>query len=264
MSFATWLLYLATDIALSLTPGPAVLFVVGTALRHGLRASLGGNLGILFANTLYFVASAAGLGVLLATAEPVFVFLKYAGAAYLVWLGIAAFRAASRAKDRALRPEPSAETVENRDVFDKPTRATALASDAKADASQFERTDSRRASADGSGRSAREAQASDLRIFGFWAAFRAATLLQLGNPKAILFFTALLPQFVDPSGAWPVPLQIAALAVTGVVAEFFVLLFYGAIAARAAAATQSPQMLAAFERASGLCLIGCAALALAA
>ena len=123
---------------------------------------------------------------------------------------------------------------------------------------------SRRVSAEGSGRAARKATTASEHLFGFWAAFRAATLLQLGNPKAILFFTALLPQFVDPAGAWSVPLQIAALAVTGVVAEFFVLLSYGAIAARAAAATASPQMLAAFERASGLCLIGCAALALAA
>ncbi|HVF34456.1 MAG TPA: LysE family transporter, partial [Candidatus Saccharimonadia bacterium] len=98
MPFATWLLYLVTDVALALTPGPAVLFVVGTGLRHGFRPALGANLGILTANTIYFAASALGLGVLLAAAEPVFVALQWIGAAYLVWLGVASLRAASRAR----------------------------------------------------------------------------------------------------------------------------------------------------------------------
>ena len=120
MTIATWLLFLATDVALSLTPGPAVLFVIGTGLRRGLPAAIGANLGILFANTIYFVLSAFGLGLLLSTAEPVFVALKWLGAAYLVWLAIGAFRAAANTKARAVRVEDPAETVENRDVFDEP------------------------------------------------------------------------------------------------------------------------------------------------
>src|SRR5688572_8754441 len=120
MSIATWLLFLATDVALSLTPGPAVLFVIGTGLRRGLPAAIGANLGILFANTIYFVVSAFGLGLLLTTAEPVFIALKWFGAAYLVWLAVGAFRAAARAKADAVRVEDSAETFENRDVFEEP------------------------------------------------------------------------------------------------------------------------------------------------
>lgn len=221
MSFATWLLYLVTDVALALTPGPAVLFVVGTGLRHGLRPALGANLGILSANTIYFVASALGLGVLLAAAEPVFVALKWIGAAYLFMLGIASLRAASRARPAA------------------PARRDAIAAGvAVAQAAPPDRA--------------------------FATAFRAAILLQLGNPKALLFFTALLPQFVSPESTLPVGAQIAILGVTGNVAEFFVLAGYGLLAARAARLGDDPRLLATFERASGVCLIGCAALALAA
>ncbi|HET9485385.1 MAG TPA: LysE family transporter [Xanthomonadales bacterium] len=222
MSFATWLLYLVTDVALALTPGPAVLFVVATGLRHGLRPALGANLGILAANTVYFVASALGLGVLLASAEPVFVALKWLGAAYLVWLGIASLRAAAHAGRRGAGEPPAA-----------------LAAGAKLPAAT---------------------PGGD----AFATAFRAALLLQLGNPKAILFFTALLPQFVSPESSLPVAAQVAILGATGNAAEFLVLAGYGLLASRAARMSDDPRLLATFERASGVCLLGCAALALAA
>ena len=224
MSFATWLLYLVTDVALALTPGPAVLFVVATGLRHGMRPALGANLGILAANTIYFVASALGLGVLLASAEPVFVALKWLGAAYLVWLGVASLRAAAHAGRRGAGEPPAA-----------------LAAGATLPA---------------------PAAAPGGRAFA--TAFRAALLLQLGNPKAILFFTALLPQFVSPESLLPVAAQVAILGATGNVAEFFVLAGYGLLASRAARMSDDPRLLATFERASGVCLLGCAALALAA
>ncbi len=227
MLLATWLLFLVTDVALSLTPGPAVLFVVGTGLRHGFRASIGANLGVLSANLVYFAISAFGLGVLLATAAPVFVALKWAGAAYLVWLGVSAWRAASRV---ARAPAPSASADD----------------------------------ADGASAAGRHEPQAKSANTGAATAYRAALLLQLGNPKAILFFTALLPQFVTPDGAWSVPVQIGVLAATGTIAELIVLLGYGWLAARAARATRDPRLLAGFERASGVCLIGCAALALAA
>src|SRR5918993_1145099 len=93
MSLTTFLLFFLTETALALVPGPAVLFVLGTALRRGFRASVGATLGVLSANTIYFVASAFGLGLVIAKAEPVFVALKWLGAAYLVYLGISALRA---------------------------------------------------------------------------------------------------------------------------------------------------------------------------
>jgi homoserine/homoserine lactone efflux protein len=78
-------------------------------------------------------------------------------------------------------------------------------------------------------------------------------VLQLANPKAILFFTALLPQFIDPTH--PLVPQFVILAVTSVVLEFVVLLGYGMLAGRAAVAAQRPELTRWINRASGSLLI---------
>jgi homoserine/homoserine lactone efflux protein len=62
-------------------------------------------------------------------------------------------------------------------------------------------------------------------------AFLRGIVVQGSNPKALLFFVALVPQFVDPAGS--VGPQIAILGVTGVVIELVVLTFYVALAVRA-------------------------------
>ena len=62
MTLQTWLLFCATETLLSLTPGPAVLLVVGQALGRGGRAGLAAACGILSANAMYFALSATGLG----------------------------------------------------------------------------------------------------------------------------------------------------------------------------------------------------------
>jgi homoserine/homoserine lactone efflux protein len=78
-------------------------------------------------------------------------------------------------------------------------------------------------------------------------------VLQLANPKAILFFTAFLPQFIDP--AEPLLPQFLILAVTSVVIEFFVLLGYGALAGRAAVAATRPELTRWINRVSGSLLV---------
>jgi homoserine/homoserine lactone efflux protein len=78
-------------------------------------------------------------------------------------------------------------------------------------------------------------------------------VLQLANPKAILFFTAFLPQFIDP--AEPLLPQFLILAVTSVVIEFFVLLAYGALAGRAAVAATRPELTRWINRVSGSLLV---------
>jgi homoserine/homoserine lactone efflux protein len=78
-------------------------------------------------------------------------------------------------------------------------------------------------------------------------------VLQLANPKAILFFTALLPQFIDP--AEPLLAQFVILAVTSVVLEFLVLLGYGGLAGRAAVAAQKPELTRWINRVSGSLLV---------
>src|SRR5262245_25760082 len=87
MDIRTWLLFCATETVLCFTPGPAVLLVVSQSLSKGSRAGLSASAGILAANAAYFALSAAGLGALLARSVGVFVAIKWAGAAYLIWLG---------------------------------------------------------------------------------------------------------------------------------------------------------------------------------
>jgi threonine/homoserine/homoserine lactone efflux protein len=85
--------------------------------------------------------------------------------------------------------------------------------------------------------------------------FRQGVLLQLANPKAILFFTALLPQFVDP--AHPIVPQIAVLAAISIVSEFFVLAGYAWLAARGGALLIArPRLARATDAVAGSCLLG--------
>jgi threonine/homoserine/homoserine lactone efflux protein len=79
-------------------------------------------------------------------------------------------------------------------------------------------------------------------------------VLQMSNPKALVFFTALLPQFVNPHAAL-VP-QVAILAVTSVVIEFVVQVFYAALAGRAAHLAAQPRFARITDRVAGTLLIG--------
>lgn len=85
--------------------------------------------------------------------------------------------------------------------------------------------------------------------------WRQGVLLQLANPKAILFFTALLPQFIEPAHA--IAPQVFVLAVTSIVSEFFVLAAYAWLAARGGALLLArPRFARASDAAAGTCLIG--------
>jgi homoserine/homoserine lactone efflux protein len=86
-----------------------------------------------------------------------------------------------------------------------------------------------------------------------WRIFVNAFVLQASNPKALVFFTALLPQFIDPRGR--VGGQVAILAVTSVVIEFFVLLAYGALAGRLTALAKRPRFATLANRIAGSMLI---------
>ena len=194
-----WLAFLITATVAAFVPGPAVLYVVGQAMRHGANKAVAANLGILSGNTVWFAASAVGLATLVAFAAPVFVAIKWLGVAYLTWLGLGAWRDAVRGSEPSRRIAP-------------PVKSGAR----------------------------------------MW---RQGVLLQLANPKAILFFTALLPQFVEPSQ--PIAPQILVLAVTSIVSEFFVLAGYAWLAARGGALLVArPRLARVTDAAAGSCLLG--------
>jgi threonine/homoserine/homoserine lactone efflux protein len=81
-------LFIAAAIALLLTPGPAVLYVVTRSIEQGRRAGLVSTLGIHVGTLFHIAAATAGLSALLASSALAFAVVKYAGAAYLIYLGV--------------------------------------------------------------------------------------------------------------------------------------------------------------------------------
>ena len=131
----------AMSFLLIVIPGPSVLFVIGRALAHGRRAALTTVVGNTLGAYVLVAAVALGIGPIVERSAIVFTALKLAGAAYLIHLGV-----------RAFRERDSLSTVL---TADSPPR-------------------------------------NPLRTL--WDGFAVG----VSNPKTIVFFAAVLPQFVDP------------------------------------------------------------------
>ena len=82
--------------------------------------------------------------------------------------------------------------------------------------------------------------------------------LQLANPKTLIFFVAILPQFVDPRLA--IGPQMVWLAAGSIIPEFFILAGYGWLASRAARVARDPRYARWTDRAAGVLVLGAAAL----
>ena len=203
VNWDTYWLYVATEAALSLSPGPAVMLVIAYGLARGARRSLWASLGILSANALYFALSASSLGALLVASQTFFLAIKWCGAAYLVYLGLA-----------ALLGQPSPITVS-------------------------------KAAARGTSPS---------------AIYFSGLTLQLANPKTLVFFVAILPQFVDPR--LPIGAQMLWLAAGSVIPEFFLLAGYGFAASRAARLASDSRFARLTDRTAGVLVLAAAAMVL--
>ena len=81
-------LFAVAAIALLVVPGPAVLYIVSRSVEQGRRAGLVSVAGIHAATLVHLVAALVGLSAVLASSALAFAAVKYAGAAYLVWLGL--------------------------------------------------------------------------------------------------------------------------------------------------------------------------------
>ena len=141
--------YLLITFVLVIAPGPIVTLVISTGATRGVRAALATVGGTTLGNALLLTAIALGLTWVLANALILFQIMRWAGAAYLVYLGVQAWRGASKAAEAP----PVADHVH----------------------------------------------------------FARGLAVALTNPKTIVFFTAFLPQFVDPS--LPAGRQLAAMCV---------------------------------------------------
>jgi len=197
VKWEVWLLFVMTEAVLSLTPGPAVLYVLSQAIRRGHAKSVWASWGILSANAAYFVLSATSLGAVIVASYKLFFLIKWLGAAYLVYLGIGSFLGKSSVMSL---PEAGA--------------------------------DSR----------------SGVRIL------RDGFFLQGANPKALLFFTAILPQFIDTRHN--IAFQILVLGISSIVVEFAILFTYGQLAGRVLATARSPRFERVTNRIAGSLLIG--------
>lgn len=123
MEFHTWLAFASASIALLLIPGPTVLLILSYAISQGRRVALATVAGVALGDIVAMSASLAGLGALILASSKLFVLLKWAGAIYLVYLGIKLFRSAPAAStgslDDVLRASP-------RKVFAHSAAVTAL------------------------------------------------------------------------------------------------------------------------------------------
>lgn len=144
--------FLFITLILIVTPGPVVTLVISTGATKGVRAGLVTVAGTSSGTAVLLIAIALGLNWVLSHAVYLFELLRWIGAAYLIWLGVQAWRHAGQ-----VRPVSTGHHV------------------------QFLR--------------------------GF--------LVALSNPKTIAFFTAFLPQFVDPGR--PAGPQLVLMCVVSVV-----------------------------------------------
>ena len=141
MTFEWWFAYLLTSIILSLSPGSGAINTMTTSISHGYRGAAASIAGLQTGLGIHIVLVGIGLGTLFSRSILAFEVLKWAGAAYLIWLGIQQWRAPP------LQLKPSADTP-------------------------FPRR-------------------SQL--------FRQGLFAAVSNPKALLFYGAFLPQFLDPA-----------------------------------------------------------------
>jgi leucine efflux protein len=104
------LTYLLGTIAIVLLPGPNSMFVLTTAARRGVRAGYRAATGVFLGDLVLMTLSAAGVASLLRAYPPLFIALKYGGAAYLAYLGFGMARAAVR-RWRRRGPSPDVGTA---------------------------------------------------------------------------------------------------------------------------------------------------------
>ena len=85
---STFLLFAAASLAFLAIPGPSVFYIVTRSLAQGRRAGFTSMLGVQAGGLVHVVAAALGVSALLASSATAFTIVKYAGAAYLVALGL--------------------------------------------------------------------------------------------------------------------------------------------------------------------------------
>ena len=201
MSWTMWLAFLAAALVIAVSPGPGAVLSMSTGLRYGYGAALRAIAGLQIALLLQLGVVALGLGAVLATSETAFAVVKFAGAAYLIWLGVQKWRSP---------PEPIG--------------------------------------GDGEG----------LRVQSRRQLYAQGILVNLTNPKAIVFIAALVPQFIVPDQPqWP---QFAIIGATMCGVDTIVMSGYALLATRLRRWLRNPRAMKAQNRFFGGIFVGAGAL----
>ncbi|NMM13724.1 MAG: LysE family transporter [Rhodoferax sp.] len=93
MELSTWLAFFAASWAISISPGAGAVAAMSAGLNHGFRRGYFTTFGLILGIWLQVIVVSLGLGALVATSSTAFLVVKWLGVAYLVWLGIAQWRA---------------------------------------------------------------------------------------------------------------------------------------------------------------------------
>jgi homoserine/homoserine lactone efflux protein len=191
MNYELFTAFVLITVVLIITPGPIVTFLIATGAAHGVRAGMTAVAGATIGNAILIAAIALGLSWVLKNAIGLFEILRWAGVAYLVWLGIQAWRNAGTT-----------------------------------------------------------AEVPPLKRVHFWRGIFVA----LTNPKTIAFFTAFLPQFVDP--ALPADRQLFVMCLTSIAIAFVFDSAWATAAGMGRAWFVKPARAKLLGRVSGAVLIG--------
>lgn len=97
MQLSLWFTFFAASWAISLSPGPGAVAAMGAGVNHGFARGYWLTLGLVAGIVTQLAVVGVGLGALMAASEAAFVVVKWAGVAYLLWLGIQQWRAPVRA-----------------------------------------------------------------------------------------------------------------------------------------------------------------------
>ncbi|MEJ2631461.1 MAG: LysE family translocator [Acidihalobacter sp.] len=92
-SASYWLMFFSAALAINISPGPDLIYVLSRTVAEGRKVGFASLLGIWTGALVHVSAAALGLSAILATSEIAFAAVKYVGAAYLIYLGIKALRA---------------------------------------------------------------------------------------------------------------------------------------------------------------------------
>jgi threonine/homoserine/homoserine lactone efflux protein len=195
MSFESAIAFVIGMFFLALSPGPGLATIISRALASGPLAGLAVTAGLVLADFAFMAVAMVGLTAIATTLGPLFQIVKYAGAAYLLWLGYRAFRDSAKP------------------LIVTPTSGKGIVKDVG---------------------------------LGF--------LVTLGNPKAILFYSALLPTFLDMTRIGIGDL----LSLAGIVVVISYLVYGGYIflAERSRRLLSSTSASRVFNRLTGSILIG--------